>query len=80
MAGYLGNDYVFSMKLIPTHVNILIDSEERIRSQIRKLLEITKGCVLEIILKDILTLKKSPEGLARIIGIIKSEIDRFHGL
>jgi len=77
MADNLGNKYVYSMKLIPTNINILLDNEEAVRTKIKNLLIITKDCPVEIILKDILTINQNPEKLIKIISVIKEEIEKL---
>jgi hypothetical protein len=51
MAGYLEDKYIFSMKVKPTIIASPNVVREAIRREIRSILERTRGCVVEIIMK-----------------------------
>lgn len=51
-AGELKDKYIFSWKPNPADMATIMFDEDRIRKGIRNMLEITKGCVVEIIMKD----------------------------
>lgn len=48
-----------------------------IRAYIRKTLEVTKDCVLEIIFKDTFTIEHEPERLKTWIKITREEIEKI---
>lgn len=76
MAAALGRDYVFSRKPNPTLISTGVFDERAIRADIRRTLEIARGCRLEIIMKDVHTLNEEPERLARWVRIAREEIDK----
>jgi hypothetical protein len=63
MAGYLGKDYIFSMKVNPADVAVAEPDFELIRKNLRRDLQITKGCVTEIIMKDNHTIANRPQNV-----------------
>lgn len=71
-------DYVMSCKPSPAIFATDVFSEEEARRQIRKILEETKGCNLELIMKDISTVNYEPQRLVRWAGIAQEEIDRMY--
>jgi hypothetical protein len=75
MAEYLKNDYIFSMKVNPADVAIAEPDFEKIRKALRRNLDITKGCVTEIIMKDNHTIANRPENLVRWCQIVREEIN-----
>ena len=76
MAAALEDRYVYSRKPSPAVLAVPHADEEVIRADLRKTLEITRGCVLELIMKDNHTLGKNPENLVRWVRIAREEIDR----
>lgn len=77
MAEYLGNDYVYSMKPNPALVALPDFDEELIRSTLRHALEVTQGCVVELIMKDTHTICHQPERLIRWVQIAREEAERI---
>ena len=76
MAQYLQTQYIFSMKPSPaTLANPEIDAEA-IRKDLRKAIEITKGCKVEIIMKDNHTIGRNPQNLIDWCRIAKEEAER----
>ena len=73
----LKDKYVFSWKPHPASFSIGFD-ENVIRKDIQQTLQITKGTVLEVILKDTLTVQNDPSRFERWIGIVQEEIDRIY--
>ena len=59
----LGRDYVFSHKPNPAIVAEHGWNPDLARRRFREVLEITRGCVVEIILKDISTVRYEPQRL-----------------
>ncbi len=77
MAGYLKKDYIFSMKVNPADVAVVEPDFRQIRENLRRDLAITKGCVVEVIMKDNHTIAKRPENLIQWSRIAREEIDRI---
>jgi hypothetical protein len=73
MAEYLGNNYVFSMKANPALLASFEIDHEAIRKEIRHNLEITKSCVVEVIMKDNHTLGNTPQNVVDWCRIAKEE-------
>jgi len=74
MAEALGRRYVYSRKPKPTMVSTDNFDEDAIRSDIRNTLDTARDCRLEIIMKDVHTLREQPERLARWVEITREEI------
>jgi hypothetical protein len=77
MAEYLKRDYIFSMKVNPADVAIAEPNFRQIRKNLRRNLDITKGCVVEIIMKDNHTIANRPENLIQWSQIVREEIGNF---
>ena len=67
MAGFLGDKYIFSRKVNPAALAVPQIDEEAIRKGLRADLEKTRGCVVELIMKDNHTLAKQPEHVADLV-------------
>lgn len=65
MAENLGAAYIFSMKPNPADLALETFDEERIRVGLRRDLEITRGCRVEIIMKDNHTIRRDPRRVIR---------------
>ncbi len=74
MAEALGRDYVYSRKPKPTMISTKDFDEVTIRSDIRRTLDVAKGCNIEFLMKDVHTLDGKPERLARWVEIVREEI------
>lgn len=73
MAKALGERYIFSMK---PHPGVLAEEcldEDRIRLDLRKAMKLTRGCRVEVIMKDNETLRNDPERVVRWVKIAKEE-------
>jgi len=77
MAESLQDKYVFSMK--PNPADLATDSfpEERIRQQLRCALETTRGCRVEVIMKDCHTIGNDPDRVVRWTRIAREESERL---
>ena len=75
----LGTKYIMSMKPSPSPLAGSPMDEDLVRDEIRRDLEIVKGCVVEIIMKDNHTLGHNPRNITRWIEIVREEIDRVYG-
>ncbi|HUI70864.1 MAG TPA: hypothetical protein VL354_10130 [Spirochaetia bacterium] len=76
MAEFLQGDYVFSRKSPPSLLAVPRIEEGAVRADLRRTLELTRGCVLEIIMKDNHTLGGNPGNLVRWVQIAREEIER----
>lgn len=74
----LGNKYIFSWKPQPSHL-VGDFNKEAIRDYIKHTLEVTKGCVLEMILKDTHTCQSHPERFDIWTQIARELINEYYG-
>lgn len=77
MAAYLGDRYVFSLKPNPAVLAVPDVDTEAIRRDLRGMLEKTRGCVVEIIMKDNHTLAQRPENAVQWCRIAREEAERI---
>ena len=77
MAENLKKDYIFSMKVPPAAVAVAEPDFEKIRKDLRRDIETTKGCVVEIIMKDNHTIANRPENLVQWCQIVREEISNL---
>jgi hypothetical protein len=73
MAENLTDRYVFSFKPSPTDMAIDFFDEERIRANLRHDMQITRGCCLEVIMKDVTTMLHDPRRATRWVEIALEE-------
>jgi hypothetical protein len=76
MADYLGGDYVLSMKPSPTPLARPFLDETEVRASLRRALDETQSCRVEIIMKDNHTLGGNPENATRWCRIAREEAER----
>ena len=76
MAENLGGDYVFSMKPNPADISSAEINECAIRDGLRKAFDVTRGCRVEVIMKDNHTIGKRPENVVRWCRIAMEEAQR----
>ena len=79
MAEFMEDRYIFSRKPAPSLLAVPHLDEDAARADIGTTLEITKGCVVELIMKDNHTLGGNPQNLVRWVQIAKEEIERSTG-
>jgi len=77
MADYLEDNYIFSMKPSPAALAKPILDKESIRIGIRKAFEITKDCIVEVIMKDNHTIGKRPENVIEWCKIVHEEAEKI---
>ena len=77
MAANLGNRYIYSMKLNPASLAVPRIDEQAIRAGLRRDLEITRGCVVEVIMKDNHTIGKNPRNPEAWCRIAREEAERI---
>lgn len=75
----LGNQYVASHKLSPSLLALPNMNEELVRNEIRVALECSRGCVPELVMKDISTVGKNPLNISRWVEIAREEVARLYG-
>lgn len=78
MADKLKGDYVFSMKANPASLAVPEMDQSRVRKDINEALKKTRGCVLEILMKDNHTLGKNPDNLINWVKIVREEIEKVY--
>ena len=77
MAAYLEDQYIFSMKPSPTPLATPHMDKDAIRHDLRKALEKTTDCVVEILMKDNHTIGNKPENVVEWCRIAKEEALRI---
>jgi hypothetical protein len=78
MADTLKGDYVFSMKANPASLAVPEMDRSRVRKDINEALKRTRGCVLEILMKDNHTLGKNPDNIINWVKIVREEIEKIY--
>lgn len=78
MAEYLGDDYIYSLKPHPTLLAAGHFNEELIHADIRDALDKTKGCHLEIVMKDNHTIRRDPQRVVNWVRIVREEIEKAY--
>jgi hypothetical protein len=76
-AEHLEDKYIYSWKPNPAYLAGGYD-EEVIRKYIRSMLEASRGCVVEMILKDTYTIENDPKRITRWTEIAQEEIARIY--
>jgi hypothetical protein len=76
MAESLEDKYILSLKPNPAALAVPEVDEQAIRSQLRKSLDVVKGCVVELIMKDNHTIGKRPENVVKWCRIAQEEARR----
>ncbi len=77
MAEMLGDKYIFSMKPSPTDLAMPAFDEEGIRADLRKALQLTRDCRVEVIMKDNHTINNDPRRVIRWVQIAREEAERL---
>lgn len=78
MAEYLQDDYVFSLKPNPAVLAVPVMNREAVRQKVNDFLKKTKGCVVEIIMKDNHTIGKNPDNIIDWVKIVREEIEKVY--
>lgn len=72
-----GKKIIYSRKISPNYIGVGRDlNEEAFRAHIRKTLDTAKGLEVEILSRDVYMLNGNVEKLARLVNIIREEIER----
>jgi len=75
MAEYLGTDYIYSLKPTPADLAMPEIDKDKIRQNLRRALQITKGCRVEVIMKDNHTIGNNPQNLIDWCQIAREEAE-----
>ncbi|HEY9593325.1 MAG TPA: hypothetical protein VHE79_02550 [Spirochaetia bacterium] len=76
MAEALEDRYVYSRKPAPSQLAVPHIDADAVRADIRGTLDVTRGCVVELIMKDNHTLCHNPDNLVQWVRIAREEVDR----
>jgi hypothetical protein len=74
----LGERYLLSWKPTPAMLADVFHPDQ-VREYLRDSLEKTRGCVVEVILKDTFTIRRDPRRVEEWARIARSEIERIAG-
>jgi hypothetical protein len=77
MAAYLGDKYIFSYKPNPATLAVPAPDWQAVRNGLRETLEKTRGCIVEVIMKDNHSLAQRPENVVEWCRIAWEEADRI---
>jgi hypothetical protein len=77
MAEFLGDDYIYSYKPSPVELAWPEIAEDRIRQGLRRVIDATRGCRLEIIMKDNHTLGRNSANAPHWCRIAQEEAGRW---
>ena len=77
MAEALATDYIFSMKPNPADLAMDTFDEDHLRAVIRRDLQATKNCRVEVIMKDNHTIRNEPNRVIRWVEIVREESNRL---
>lgn len=75
MAEACGRDYVYSRKPNPTLISTETFDEDAIRADLRNTLDVAAGCNVEIIMKDVHTLRNQLDRASRWIQLARQAVD-----
>ena len=75
MADKLGDQYIYSMKPNPVDLAVPSLNEERIRTGLRRDLQITRNCHVEVIMKDTHTIGNNPQNVIHWCQIAREEAE-----
>lgn len=78
MASYLGDKYIFSRKPNPAVLAVENIDSGSIRKELRDFFDRTKGCCVEVIMKDNHTLMNRPENIVQWARIAKEEAKEIY--
>ena len=79
MARECGADIVYSRKPNPTLISTGVFDEVAMRADLRRTLEVARGCRVELVMKDVHTLNDEPARLARWVELAREAVDEFAG-
>jgi len=77
MAEFLEDRYIYSMKPSPSAISTPVADKKGIREDLRRKLEVTKDCIVEIIMKDNHTIGGRPENVVEWCRIAREEAEKY---
>jgi hypothetical protein len=77
MAEMLGDRYIFSWKPSPTDLAMPTFDEDAVRSKLRAMMRQTRGCRVEVIMKDNHTIGRDPGRVIRWTALAREESERI---
>jgi len=77
MADYLEDKYIFSLKPHPAVISTPEPNWDVIRQDLKNALETTRGCIVEVIMKDNHTIGKRPENVVTWCKIAREEAENI---
>jgi hypothetical protein len=77
MAERLGNRYIFSWKPRPADLASPHFDEDAVRGYVREMLQATRDCRVEVIMKDNHTIGRDPRRVVRWVEIVREESERL---
>lgn len=75
MAARCGSAIAYSRKPNPTLISTPVFDEKAIRADLRRTLEVARGCRVELIMKDVHTLCDQPDRLPRWVRLARETVD-----
>ena len=73
----IGTDYVFSWRPSPAEMICRGFDRERVRRIVSEAMEASRGCIVDITLKDVQTVRHHPEDLREWVRIVRDVTDRY---
>ena len=73
MAEMLGNRYIFSWKPSPTDLALPVFDEDAVRAKLRRMMQQTRDCRVEVIMKDNHTIGRDPQRVVRWVAVAREE-------
>ncbi len=77
-AQFVGNRFIFSWKPNPAIIAGEFWEPEEARKMVRQALSLTRGCILEIVMKDTHTCRNQPQRMSQWVKIAKQEVEKFY--
>jgi len=77
MSNYLEDKYIYSMKPSPTPLAMPVLDKNAIRKDIRNAFEVTKGCIVEVMMKDNHSIGKRVENVTEWCKIAREESEKL---
>ena len=79
MAEYLEDRYIYSLKPNPALLAVPAINQDMIKSEMITILDITKGCHVEVIMKDNHTLGRNPNNIIAWVQLTREAIEKVYG-
>ncbi len=79
MADYLQNRYIYSFKPNPAQLAVPSVRADLIRAEMTSFLQKTKGCIVEVIMKDNHTLGRNPNNIVTWVQSTRKAVEQVYG-